>query len=238
MFELVEPLQKAHHERFKFKRQTDYHFAAKVRFVPVTYGEIMEAAKHYVIVFAPEGKGDLPVALLGLEQSHNAFIDERGQWNAPYIPAHVRRYPFILGAVEDVPDTYTVMVDLKAPHLSLDEGEPLLTDTGKPTPVLQEALDFLEGFEQDSKLTTEMVASIRAANVLVPHRLQAQQGQTRKVVETGFLVVDPERVTQLSDATFLQWRKHRLLNMLYAHLASLTNVERIPARKTPSVRRH
>ena len=40
-----------------------------------------------------------PVALLGLKKNQNLFVDKSGKWNADYIPAYARRYPFCMARV-------------------------------------------------------------------------------------------------------------------------------------------
>src|SRR5690606_28098377 len=70
----------------------DTGFAADTPYVPIVLGEIAEASRCYPIVFA--GGTPLPVAVLGLSEGENLFMEDRAWANDHYVPAYVRRYPF------------------------------------------------------------------------------------------------------------------------------------------------
>ena len=228
MFERLEPLQFEQHKSLRFQPPADYRFALRQQFVPLSYTEILEAAKHYPIVFPPPEQGRLPVALLGLARGRNAFVDEDGRWTAPMVPAHIQRYPFILGAANAGED-FAVMVDREAPHFQGEDGEPLFSEDGKPAAVLRQVMDFLTRFQQETALTEQFVAALHTADVLVAQQVAGQrQGKSGVPLVTGFQVVHQERLDALADETFLDWRRRRMLPLIYAHLASLTNIGRLP----------
>jgi len=82
------------HRDLCVKPAGDYSFARDVNAVPISVGEFMPAIRNYPIVFA---EGSLtPVAILGLKQGENRFLTAGGAWRRDaYIPAYLRRYPFI-----------------------------------------------------------------------------------------------------------------------------------------------
>ena len=229
MFERLEPLRFEQHKSLRFHPVTDYRFALGQQFVPLSYTEILEAAKHYPIVIPAPEQGRLPIALLGLARGRNAFVDEDGRWTAPMVPAHIQRYPFILGAAEGAGEDFVVMVDREAPHFEGEQGEPLFSEDGKPAAVLQRVMDFLTRFQQETALTEQFVAALRTADVLALQEVAGQrQGKRGAPLVTGFQVVQQERLDALSDETFLDWRRRGVLPLVYAHLASLSNVGRLP----------
>ncbi len=63
----------------------------------------------------------------------------------PYVPAHVRRYPFILGNTDE-PETFAIMLDREAPHFASHEGELLYGVDGAKGPALEAALALLKAF--------------------------------------------------------------------------------------------
>jgi hypothetical protein len=97
MFDNVEALSPVKHRDLRFKTVQDYAFARGLRYAPITHSEMFEAAKHFPIVFPKSGT---PVVLLGAD-GRNHFVDDDGRWTAGYRPAHVVRYPFILGKTEN-----------------------------------------------------------------------------------------------------------------------------------------
>lgn len=112
-------LDKKQHRDLKFKPVNDFSFAAQTVSVPLLWDEISAAARCYPIVFplaeTPD-KAVMPQALLSLVAGHNAFVSDKGAWEAGcYVPAHVRRYPFMLAEVKK--GQFAVMIDMESPQV-------------------------------------------------------------------------------------------------------------------------
>ncbi|AWN41723.1 SapC family protein [Methylobacterium durans] len=73
-----------------------FHFARARVFVPLIQTEILRAAREYPIAFAREGEQWHPVAYLGDTSGQtNRFVDDKGEWQAGYVPFWLRVYPFV-----------------------------------------------------------------------------------------------------------------------------------------------
>ena len=96
MFKNLETLDAENHKNLRFAPANDFSFAAELSSAPLSASEVMEAARAFPIVFTTDGPL-LPMALMSVEEGKNVFINENGEWQASYVPAHIRRYPFILG---------------------------------------------------------------------------------------------------------------------------------------------
>ena len=91
------PLNKNDHKDKKISSiGQNFMFAGQTNSVILAGVEFGEAAKEYPIVFSQAGDKVVPVALLGLRNEENLFVDDKGGWDGRYIPSFVRRYPFIL----------------------------------------------------------------------------------------------------------------------------------------------
>ena len=91
------PLNKNDHKDKKISSiGRNFMFAGETNSVILAGVEFSEAAKEYPIVFTQAGDKVVPVALLGLRNEENLFVDGKGGWDGRYIPSFVRRYPFIL----------------------------------------------------------------------------------------------------------------------------------------------
>ena len=91
-------LNRAEHKDLRLKSVPNMKFAMNTHSVPLTAVEFGLAARDLLIVFAGTDAASAgPIALLGLRQNENLYVDASGQW-APntYVPAFVRRYPFVL----------------------------------------------------------------------------------------------------------------------------------------------
>lgn len=64
---------------------------------PAVIDEFVVASRHLPIVFVPTASKPTPVFLLGAQPGENRHVDPAGAWTGGYVPAYVRRYPFIIG---------------------------------------------------------------------------------------------------------------------------------------------
>jgi len=228
MFKNTEVLDSNKHQTLKLKPIDNFSFARQQSFAPISYTEMIIAAREYAIVF-PKAINDtsnpLPVVLLGLTNT-NQFVDEQGRWTGRYIPAHFRRYPFILGSSEQN-NSFAVMIDTDSEYLSNEQGEPLFDSNGKQTETLTKITGFLGLFQQEAALTMDLVRTLRASGVLVEQQIQRQINGENQTVINGFEAIDQAKLNAIGDDLFLQWRKQGLLPLIYAHLSSLDNIRQL-----------
>jgi len=222
MFENAIPLDHKKHRHLRFAPNQPYHFASQEMLVPVVSGEIQMVAREYPVIF-PESSG-MPVALLGLDKGHNLHVQKSGHWVGRYVPAHIRRYPFIAvlnqqGSSQDK-QQYILLVDQQAPHITADQGERIYTDDGRESPLLEKVIQVLKSLLQDELRTTRLVEQLDKAGVLVSRNLKI--GNDRAV--TGFRVVDRQALAKLDPEAVSELNTSGALMLAYAHLVSLTNL--------------
>lgn len=212
------PLSAQQHAHWRV-RAGDAAFAAGAHAVPLLIGEFAAAARDYPLVFA--GSDAAPIAVLGLQASHNRFVSD-DQWQAgAYVPAYVRRYPFVFARTTD-PDGYVLAIDADAPMLVTDgdEGQALFDD-GQPSALTRQALQFCDAFTREHAATCAFTAQLAAAGVLVERQADVTHADGRNASLQGFQVVDAERFAALPDATVLAWHRQGWLALVHFHLASL-----------------
>ena len=228
MFKHTELLDSIKHQHLKLTPINDFNFAKQQILAPISYTEIMLAAREYAIVFPKTTEGEsngLPVIVLGLHKT-NQFVNAQGQWTAQYIPAHVRRYPFILGNNGQT-DSFNVMIDTDSPNLSTEQGEALFDKEANQTQTLKNIVHFLSVFQQESMATNAFVKSLRDADVLTERQIQQQIDGKDHVSLVGFEVIDQDKLNAVSDSQFIEWRKQGFLPLIYALLASLDNIKQL-----------
>jgi hypothetical protein len=228
LFEQLEPMSADRHGHLRLRKVADYSFAAAESQVPLVFSEMLEAAKHFAIVF-PSASPERPVALLGGEAGRNHFVNESGRWGAGYLPAHLRRYPFTLATANDGSEhRYSVLLDRNAPHLSSEEGEPLFVDgelAGSGS--VADAVAFLQRFQREADAVPEYFLPLVQAGVLVERSLDVRCGGTVVRRISGVRVADRHRLAALDDATLSAWARNGLLEAVHAHLLSLSNLRRL-----------
>ena len=222
MFKTPEILSPARSSGLRFRKGASYDFAASLTTVPLHAGELTAACKHYPIIF-PMREPLIPRALLSLRKRRNDFVLSNGAWSVSYVPAHIRRYPFILGRTKKS-GTYVLMVDKEAPHLQDEDGERLFSESGEPSEVVQQAKKFLTRFQQQLAATEKLLAPLAEADLLVERQLNIRRGETTSVVR-GFRVVDMALLADLEGDTLKSWVRSGLLQAVYAHQHSLSNVK-------------
>lgn len=200
----------------------DARFASKNQAVPLLVTEFPEACLEYPIVFSKGNDGQwLALALTGLSADTNAFVDAKGVWNARFVPASVRRYPFILA--EGANDQLSLAADMAATQLG-KEGEALFDERGEPTELARNVMKLLGEFQAQAKLTEAVAQKLDEAQLLVQQNLQVRMGDGRDAVVEGVWIVDEKKLRELPDDKILAWFKGGELTAIHAHMLSLRNL--------------
>jgi len=225
MFKQLVTLSTEAHRSLRFQPNQPYHFAADQGLIPLAAGEITRVAREMVVLF-PE-QGGPPAALAGLKPDQNLYVNPRGQWIGRYIPAHVRRYAFML-AYANTPEgepRLTIQLDIEAPHFSNTDGQPLLTEKGEATELLQRVQKILVGLQHEMQTSEALVKELEALELLVPRAIGVQpQGQEAPTRVSGFRVVDTEKLAALPAEQFGKLHASGALMLIHAHLISLSNL--------------
>ena len=234
MFERVVPVNKDRHGSKKVRASNDFRFASKFHVAYVTVHEFARAAAIYPLVFLEDKDNDhfRPVALMGLDAGENLFIDGQGQWQGSYIPAIIRRYPFALTKAPEA-DRFIVCVDEASDLISDTEGVPMFDEQGNATQVIENVKRYLGELQQMDTMTQEFSRFLVQNNLLTPLNMRVNAAnQVRNI--TGCYVINEERLNNFSDAKFAEIRQKGYLPAIYAHLISLSQIERLAGLKKPA----
>ncbi len=234
-YERVVALNDQIHAQLKVRPATNFAYAARTNSVPLLAGEFFEAAREYPIVFARGEAGPVPAALLGLREAENLYVDTDGKWDARYVPAFVRRYPFVPG--KGAKSELLVCIDEASPCFDSKEGEALFA-AGKPTAQLEHAIKFLTEFHQAAAATEQLGRRLQELGLLRPADSVAQLNAGSQFRLHGLNVVDEAKLRALDSATVQELFANGSLAVIYAHLISLGNlgalVDRLSRRDTGS----
>jgi hypothetical protein len=222
------PLNSRDHATWKAKNADAAPWLIGQHAIPLTAEEFPQAARHYPIIFA-SGDNPVPLALMGLNEGVNVFVDEEGKVTQPiYIPAYVRRYPFLLAKLNPNSEELSLCFDPSAGLLgdSVD-GQELFTD-GQPSEATQAALGFCEQFEQAGQRTQAFIDELKKHDLLMEGEVAIQQqGNDQPFVYRGFQMVNQEKLRDVRGDVLRGWAQSGLLPLLYAHLFSLELISQI-----------
>src|SRR5690606_35204595 len=144
-----------------------------------------------------------------------------GVWREDsYIPAYVRRYPFIFSEVPEQQRLVLCIDEAADSFESASSARPLFTD-GKPTDALQRALQFSETFQTHYMDTRRFGEWLDKNNMLEDRVARADLGGGQTFTLRGFKLLNPERLRTLEDAQVLELHKRGWLPLLHFHLQSL-----------------
>ena len=221
------PVTRDAHQNKKIKPVKSFEFASEIHMVSVMMHEFSSAATVYPIIFLEDQESKMfrPMALLGLEPQVNLFVNDDGSWNAPYIPAIIRRYPFAL-AKTDKDNQYTICIDEESEYVNEDDGQPLFQDDGQIAPVMEQVKQYLTGLQQMEAATTQFCTALKEKYMYTPLNMHVRQADTVKRL-TGAYAVHEERLNNLSDNDFLEFRSNNFLSAIYSHLTSLAQINNL-----------
>lgn len=219
------------HRNLKLDTGTsNFAFAAGTNSILLAASEIAEAARDYPVVFIGGPNGPWTVAaLLGLRDNENLFVDADGNWaKGTYLPAFVRRYPFVLAEGGPKDAEMTVCIDEACTRLGTEAGA-LFDETGAATTLLQDTIGFMQLFHSEMQQTSQLAQRLADLGLLTARSIEVVRGEQRYALD-GLHVVDREKLGTLDDAQVLELYRSGALFAINAHLVSLGQGERLAAR--------
>ena len=221
IYEKLVPVNRQAHRTLSVRRTTSFAFAQDVNSVPVVDVEFGRAATEMPVVFARADEGVVSLALLGVAQGANAFVGADGAWSGSYVPAFLRRYPFVF-ASDEGNGRMTLCVDESYPGLNDDDvGERLFDGEGTETTYLTTVLRFMEDYQATFERTKAFCQRLQDKDLLEEARIDYRLSDGRQGGVTGFLRVSAEKLRALPDADIAQMFRSGDLDLIQAHLLSL-----------------
>jgi hypothetical protein len=230
IYENIKPLNQRDHGEMSLKRTSDFGFARETNAVPLVGSEFLAASEEYPIVFTKTNEGIVPSVILGVRDRQNAFVTAEGSWDARYVPAFIRRYPFVFGTDEKA-ETFTLMIDESYPGLNkAGEGEKLFDAEGKLTEFANQTVEFLKEFQALFVRTREFGDHLEKLGLLDPVEVKTPlpNDPDRKV--NGFLVVNRDKLKALKGDVLESMMKSEELELVFMHMLSLRNIGHVVER--------
>jgi hypothetical protein len=222
-------LDRARHRKLRVRASTSFGFARKANSVYLAGVEFNEAMKEYAVVFTRAANGRIvPVAMLGLRSRENLFVDEEGRWSGSYVPAFLRRYPFVLAQLGG--EQLGLCIDEAYEGFNTKDGEAMFDAQGANTPFLDKAVRFLEDYQAEFARTGLFCQRLEQFGLLKEMNAQASLKDGRSFTVSNLLVVDEPRLMALPDAVALSLFRSGELHLVSMHLASLSNMQKLTDR--------
>ena len=224
IYEKAVPVTNQRHRDWSVKKGADYTFAKHVNAVPLTAVEFSAASAEYAIVFIGTGETVMPSVLLGMRDRQNLYLNEDGSWRAKYLPAFIRRYPFVF-ASSDEGNRFTLCLDEAFSGCNQTGlGERLFDAEGSRTQYLEGVLNFLQQYQGQFQLTQAFCKKLHELDLLEPMQAQIALPTGEKIALAGFMAVNRDRLKKLSGEKLAELVQANELELIYIHLQSLRNI--------------
>lgn len=225
-YNAIEPLNLDQHGKMKVRGMTAMPELGHTHAIPLTVDEFTLIQRHYPIVFSV-GPSPIPIALMGLNEGVNVFLDENGRPldTNLYIPAYLRRYPFLLAKLRPDSDELSLCYDPTSGAVGdFPEGEPLF-DGDQPSAATKAILEFCEQFEAAGLRTNAFVEDLVKSDLLMDGEVAIQpEGADQPFVYRGFRMVDEEKIRNLRGDELRKMNQNGMLPLIFAHLFSLSQM--------------
>ena len=220
----LEPLSSETHGDWRIRPQDTAPFLVGQHAVPITVDEFPLVQRYMPIVFSV-GDDAIPLALMGLNEGVNVFMGDDGKLidNNFYVPAYVRRYPYMLARLRPDAEELSLCFDPTSDTIgAFPDGEPLF-DGGQPSEITKNILGFAESFEQAGARTQNFMNELRETGLLMDGEVSIQpDGADQPFVYRGFQMINEEKLADMRGDQLRKMTKSGMLPLLYAHLFSLT----------------
>jgi len=238
IYESAVPVSSARHGEWSVEVGGDYSFSKGVNSVPLMAVEFPHAAAEYAIVFSGTTEAFIPAVILGMRGNENLYLAPEGGWQGKYIPAFVRRYPFVFSSSQDG-KTFTLCIDESFPGFNQDgRGQRLFGEDKQPSSYVSNVLKFLEQYQIEFRRTRAFCDKLKDLGLLEPMRAQANLPSGERLALTGFMAVNRDKLKALPGDKLAELIKTDELELLFLHLQSMRNfsamVERLGGKQQPA----
>jgi hypothetical protein len=207
------------HKSMSLVQNLGLSFTKDSNAVPVNLIELPQIAHFYPIAFSNDGMAT-PVAILGVRNDENLFVNDKGEWQKDtYIPSYIRRYPFILTEINDG-ESLSLCIDDADGVMAENDNNPLFDAEAKPTDLAKNAMEFCKSYHSASLQTLEFSEALAKSDLLVDRTAELLIAGNQKVNFSGFQIIDEEKFNKMDEKTFLEWHKKGWIGAIYAHLFS------------------
>ncbi len=228
------PLNSRDHAKWKTRPMESAAWMKGQHAIPLTVDEFVQSQRNFPIVFS-SGENPLPLALMGLNEGVNTFVNAEGKVEEPvYLPAYIRRYPFMLAKLTQDSDELSLCFDPTSDSIGdFEEGQPLFDDEAKPTEATQNILQFCEHFEGAGQRTKAFIDELKKHDLLMDGEIaiSQQEAPDKPFVYRGFQMVNQEKLQDMRGDILREWNKNGMLALIYSHIMSLDLMRTIFARQ-------
>ncbi len=235
-YKSVTPLDSQRHKSLRLGQpDRAFGYASLSNLIPAVVDEFELAAPELCIAFLPTPAGASAVFVTGTAPGQNCFVSDTGNWTGAYVPAYLRRYPFIIG---DIAGSESVLCfDESYAGFGDPMGQPLFEADGNRTEALAKALAFSQTYRDAAKRTESFCRMLTDFALLQAATLDITAADGSRSTVHGIEIIDEAALAALSGDRLAQLNGAGFLRAIYAQITSLRAISRltVPAAPAPAL---
>ena len=192
--------------------------------------EFRNLQRYYPIFFIknPNDGEFEAVAMFGVEDGENLFLDENG-WNASYIPLNIMRQPFLIGFQDKETGSKTIRepvitVDLDNPRVNLEEGEPVFLEHGGSSGYLEQVNSILKVLYKGITSSKSFFEALTNLDLIESFVLDVQLDDGSEHRLAGFYTINEDVLKELNGEQLDMLNREGYLEAIYMVIASMSKL--------------
>jgi len=226
----VMAINKDEHKDLRLKVDNNFSVFSNTNALPIAGVEFVEASREHAIAFIDyQGEGIIPVYILGLRDNENLLLDSDNSWKYRYVPAFVRRYPYIMTEPNEEGQS-AICVDADYEGINDPKGDLIFiqdNDETRPSPHLEAIMDLLRDFNAQLIRTREFTKRLEEYDLLQEITPQINLTDGRNFSIGGIYAVDEKKLLELDDEKALTLYRSGEMAWIYNHMSSISNLIRL-----------
>ena len=220
-------INKSEFAKKSWQRTQNYLFSGKDAACPLSAPEIPRAMMSMPIAFLCTDEEYSIVAVQGLQQETNFYVNADGKWQGAYIPAAYRGYPFVLAKNEAEDEQMILCINEESGLLTEDDSAvPFFGEDGELSPAVSEIFEFLSNVNAGLQTSARICKTLLEHELFKPWELQVQLEEGTKRVG-GLFCIDEAALNTLSDEAFVELRQSGALPIIYCQLLSMQRISEL-----------
>jgi hypothetical protein len=199
--------------------------------------EFRHVQRHYPIFFTrnPDSGEIHALAMFGVEEGENLFLDERG-WEAGYIPLDIVRKPFLIGFQDQqgqggASREPVITVDMDSPRVSTGRGEAVFLEHGGNSPYIEQVGSILKALHQGLRRSGPFYDVLAELDLLESFVVDVQLKDGSEHRMTGFHTINEDRLKALDGEQLAMLSQRGYLEAIYMVIASMSHLPDLIDRK-------
>ena len=206
-----------------------FDFVKNERALPLTFTEFSSAQRTYPIIFS-NVENPLPLAIVGLFDEGNLYVDEQGKWDSMcYVPIYLRCYPFAFAT--EGGGRIAVVIDRAADSVNENPQYPFFVGD-KVSEHADALMRLCAQYDDARRRTIDFCNTLRDLGLLTPLRAAyTPEGATEAEPLAEYIGIDTDKLNALTKDEVFDLHSAGYLSAIYLQLYSLENWRHLMARR-------